>query len=413
MSTNIQKLSHNKLTKSNIKSQLRFINDYIDDLDNLCNISKFQVIHKIQCYLQSQLEKYNSSPSLISEPSKDFPQIILNYKELGIKSKQGVVFQVKLKVPSLKTVYAILKYGKGYHRTMETVLHEIYVGFVLNHLRETGNINFMYAYAPFYCSTGKELCATSSKSKVTTCGFFEYVPGVTLSDFIKKYINRDEDATIELFVKLFFQVALALCDAQNWCKFIHYDLHDENILIKFNPTPIEIIYKYAGYKLTNVDYSITIIDYGNSIIENKNKVVLETNDDSISDSNSHFLTPFTDTKVKVKYFEELAYTKEPYIGCYDIFHLAMMCFTSMSLNETLSKTTLQKVWKILMTFFIIRLESVKVSEKCKRFLNAQTFEYDDLYYRLQIADKEIVNISIQNYIEYLNSVLQLNTLKTL
>ena len=85
MSTNIQKLSHNKLTKSNIKSQLRFINDYIDDLDNLCNISKFQAIHKIQCYLQSQLEKYNSSPSLISEPSKDFPQIILNYKDFNVR----------------------------------------------------------------------------------------------------------------------------------------------------------------------------------------------------------------------------------------------------------------------------------------------------------------------------------------
>ncbi len=408
-----KKLTYNKQAKHNIKSQLRYITNYLDDIDNLCDNKSFQMIHKIQCYIQSKLELYNTASSLISEPSKDFPNIILEYKKLGKKNQQGTVYRVTIELDSNKKVYAILKYGKGYHRTIETVLHEVAVGFMLNNLRENGNLNFMYSYAPFYCSTGKDLCSSNVKTKVTTCAFFEYVSGFTLSDFIKQYINQDEEATVEMFIKLLFQVSLALSDAQKLCKFIHYDLHDENILITYNETPVDLTYKYAKYKLTNVNYVVTIIDYGNSVVENKNIPQIQplldiiNSDSSKNGDKTLFMTPFTDSQVKIKYFEELAYSKEPYIGCYDIFHLSMMCMSSMVANENISMNVIQKVWKILMTFFINRLSSVNVSQKCKKFLTEQKFTFESLYYRLKLSDKELVDISMQNYVEYLNAILEL------
>jgi hypothetical protein len=392
--SSIKNLISNKLNKKNIQVQLHEIHSYLNDLELFCNGSQYEDVYKIQCYLENELQKYNNSTNIISNPIKDFTSIIIDNIPLKANNKQGIVSIVTFKYKN-KKIQAILKYGKGIHKDIETILHETSTGFFLNHLRYTGNLNFMYVYTPFYCSVGKKICATQQKDKLTTCAFFELIKGKSFSDGIESYCNKSTSYDkIKLFINLFLQVILALADAQAFCKFIHYDLHDENILVTKSKQPETIIYKYIGLKLKNVTYIPVIIDYGNSIVQSPiNK--------------EEYLHPFTDDdKIKVKYFEDLVYTKKPFLSCYDVFHFAMMCLTTMAKCENNSKDDIKIVWKILMSFFINRLNIITVSNKCKTYLLKQNFTFNGLYYRLHVSDKELVDISINKYLEYLISIVK-------
>lgn len=389
--SNVKKLLSNKLNKANIEVQLHDVYQYLNDLSMDCTHKSYTDVYGIQCYLQSKLKEYNTTTNLISVPNKDFPSSFHTISKVGTNSKQGDVFIITVKYKQ-KQVPIVLKYGKEESRDLEIILHEVSIGFFLNHLRSTGNLNFMYTYTPFYCSTGKKMCTTTNLSKITTCAFFEYIKGDNVSNTFKRMCAKKKDS-ISLFIPLFLQITLALADAQGWCKYMHYDLHDENVMVVDSPTPKDLVYKYAGYTLTDVNQIGVIIDYGNSILM------------SPTDKNL-FLHPFIHSKIKVKYFEDLAYTKEPFIGCYDIFHFCMMCLSTLASCDDIPTASIKMCWKICMTFFIHRLQYVTVSKECKEYLTKQRYSSNHLYYRLRIEDKELVNIDIRHYLEYLIAVIK-------
>ena len=387
----------NKTIKNNIRTQLHTVTNYIQNLEQFCDVKSYSEVYKIQCFLESELQKYNNTINIISAPKKEFLDIIEDSKDIVANNKQGVVRLVTLNVKygnMNKKVKAILKFGKGYHKEIEAVLHEVTIGYFLNKLRLSGNMNFMYIYTPFYCSIGKEICQNPKIDKLTTCAFFEYINGKSISDYIKENCRQNITAINSTFIKVFFQVILALADAQAFCKFVHYDLHDENVLTLQLKKPIDVVYKHIGYILKEVDYMPVIIDFGNAIVQ------------SPKDS-SVFLGPFTDESVKVKYFEDLAYSKNPFLSCYDVFHFSMMSLYSISRCKNETKEDIEKVWKILMSFFIFRINqpNVKVSSSCKKYLTSQTFTSDSLYYRLKVSDRDLVDIDIKHYLSYLIQII--------
>lgn len=396
MSSNIEKLLSFKSAKRNIVYQLDILKDYLKDLECDCLEKKYFYNYQLQCLLQDSLQKYNKTDNLVSSPTKDFPELIVKSKEISGKNVHGVVSIVTIK---LKDNYydMVLKYGKHEDKDLETVLHEVSVGFVLNHLRSTGNINFMYVYNAFYCSVGKKICSTSKDT--TTCAFFELVKGKSIAALIKERFIFDH---FNHFLELFLQIVLALCDAQVYCKFIHYDLHDENILISKLDKPETITYQYAGYKLNDVKYIATIIDYGNSIVQ------------SFIDKKL-YLHAFLESKVKVKHFEDVAFTKDPYVGCYDVFYLSMMILSTMADNVKTEqdKKELQHLWKICMSFFIKRYNTIgcKITQECKTYFYKQSFTSDSLYYRPQVNDKELFNVDIKEYLQYIIDLLKPTNLK--
>jgi len=389
--SNVKKLLSNKLNKENIEVQLHDIYQYLNDMSIECIHKQYTEIYQIQCFLSSKLKEHNTTTNLISVPNKDFPDLFHTIMPIGSKSKQGDVFFVTFKHKQ-KYVPCILKYAKDESRDVETVLHEVSIGFFLNHLRSTGNLNFMYTYTPFYCSTGKKMCTSTRLSNITTCAFFEYIKGDNISNTFKKICKQKGDS-ISLFIPLFLQITLALADAQAYCNYMHYDLHDENIMLVKQPKQVELIYKHIGYKLTNVEQVAVIIDYGNSILRSPT-------------DNTLFIHPFIESKIKIKYFEDLAYTKNPFISCYDIFHFCMMCLSTLALCEDILSDNIKKCWKICMTFFIHRLQHVQVSKECKEYLTKQRYTSNSLYYRLRVEDKELVNIDIRQYVDYLVRVIQ-------
>ncbi len=389
--SNVKKLLTNKINKDNIEVQLHDVYQYLNDLNIDCIHKQYTDIYTIQCFLSSKLKEHNTNTNLISMPTKDFPDLFHTIIPIGSKSKQGDVFLVTFKHKQ-KYIPVILKYGKDESRELEIVLHEVSIGFFLNHLRADGNINFMYTYTPFYCSTGKKMCTSTKLNNVTTCAFFEYIKGDNVSNTFKKMCKQQKDS-ISLFIPLYLQIALALADAQAWCKYMHYDLHDENIMIVENKKPVDITYKHIGYKLKDVEHTGVIIDYGNSIL-------LSPTDKTL------FIHPFIDAKIKLKYFEDLAYTKNPFISCYDIFHFCMMCLSTLASCNDIATDSIKKCWKICMTFFIHRLQHVTVSKECKDYLTKQRYTPNHLYYRLSIEDKELVNIDLRHYLEYLIHIIQ-------
>jgi serine/threonine protein kinase len=392
MSTTILSKTKNKSIINNIRNQLHSVTNYIQNLDDICNSKEYNIVYEIQCFLEQELEKYNTSINIISSPNKEFLNIIVDSKEIKANNKQGVVKLVTMLMKK-KKIKAILKYGKGYHKDIESILHEVTIGYFLNHLRKSGNINFMYVYTPFYCSVGKQICTIQKINKLTTCAFFEYINGKSISEYMKDNCRQNITAINSTFIKLFFQVVLALADAQAYCKFIHYDLHDENIITMKLKSPVNITYKYIGYVLNDIDFLPCIIDYGNSIVQSPK-------------DHSVFLGPFTDEKIKLKYFEDLAYSKDPFLSCYDIFHFSMMSLYSISRCDHETKEDIEKIWKIMMSFFIFRVQQgIPVSASCKKYLTSQKFTSDSLYYRLKVQDKELVNVDIKLYLQYLIQII--------
>lgn len=183
--------------------------------------------------------------------------------------------------------------------------HEAFVGFfALNQLR---NIipNFMYTYAAFRCTPPvlpysvssasaagggggegtKIIDAWCSLNKPTHSNNVTYTiienlanrkDGKTLS--LKKFIKKSKESNekvVEEFMSLLSQIVAALGIAWETCEFTHYDLHDENVLVR------ELPFSSSATRRNNVvlDYDLrgegkafriraqniaTIIDYGMS-----------------------------------------------------------------------------------------------------------------------------------------------------
>jgi serine/threonine protein kinase len=393
MSNIIISRTKNKTIKNNIRNQLHVVTNYIQNLEDLCEIKGYNEVYKIQCFLETVLQQYNNTINIIPSPDKDFLKIIVDSKDIVANNKQGVVRLVTIDM-NRKKVKAILKFGKEYHKDIESVLHEVTIGYFLNKLRLTNNLNFMYVYTPFYCSVGKQICQSPKLDKLTTCAFFEYINGKSISDYMKENCRRNITAINSTFIKLFFQVVLALADAQAYCKFVHYDLHDENVLTVDLKKPIDVEYKHIGYKLKDVSFIPVIIDYGNAVVQSPK-------------DNSIFMGPFTDESIKIKYFEDLAYSKNPFLSCYDVFHFSMMSLYSISRCRNETTEDIEKIWKILMSFFKFRIEqsNIKVSASCRKYLTSQTFTTESLYYRLKVSDKDLVDIDIKHYLQYLIQII--------
>jgi hypothetical protein len=146
-------------------------------------------------------------------------------------------------------------------------IHEYIVGaFALNNLRSYLP-NFAYVFGTFDCASpviGLE------KEIDTWCGFqpgvhyvlYENVnPSVTLGDLNKTI-------SFPLFLNYYLQVLLALRLAHKKYDFTHYDLHDQNVLVRALGRPVSLEYETPrGVSYLETEGIATIIDYGQSHVK--------------------------------------------------------------------------------------------------------------------------------------------------
>jgi hypothetical protein len=163
------------------------------------------------------------------------------------------------------------------------VLHELAVGYALNTIRRFTGSSFTYFYGGFYCGATTGQYATSlSQNKpdtafvceqtlpnVTSFSIQQLIPqGVTLSTLLTQLKTETSSSRIfDTVHHVFIQVAQALWVAQHELKFMHFDLHGNNVLI--TPTaPYDLKFTFGGrdvHQVTSINSFVTLIDYGHSV----------------------------------------------------------------------------------------------------------------------------------------------------
>jgi hypothetical protein len=191
-------------------------------------------------------------------------EVLNNIKKLSTKSAFGDVFVSSFN--SVKNLIIIKTTQKGLSR--ESLLLEYFIGrYGINKLRKFIP-NFMYTFSIFKCSRFKnQMCKTPPN--FNNWSYFialEKINGSSLWNYISS--KKRSDTIVLQFV---MQIILSLFIAQREIKFIHYDLHLNNILIRTTKTPQNI-----SFQINEQTFSIstsqipTIIDFGSSFMVRDN-----------------------------------------------------------------------------------------------------------------------------------------------
>ena len=130
--------------------------------------------------------------------------------------------------------------------------HEGAIGLILNKMRKYLP-NFIYTFGVYNYENKNHLCQ-------------EYIDGKTFTSIQHKLNN-------EQIISIFIQVANALNLAYDLFKFNHFDLHQDNLMIKILDYDVNIpIYSKDTIKYHKTNVIAIMIDYGYSRLEYKNKI---------------------------------------------------------------------------------------------------------------------------------------------
>jgi hypothetical protein len=259
------------------------------------------VYKKIACAVKTML-KNNRDAVLQILNTPDIPvedPIIQNFFQphqvVSDTSVEGVVWRIGYNGSA--GYFATMKTSKrdpANHRQSYNMLHELLVGLVLNFLRPY-TPNFMYVWGGFSCSSPTQgaprpgarpgssvryahnfdtLCVNNTPDNMDVLMLNENVANA--SSFFDTFQGaagaaaaRVAGAAVADLVRwvdilaILFQIIISLAIAQNFCKFVHGDLHARNVLVKRLPAEVVLQYTLNGnnYQLTT-RYIAVIIDYG-------------------------------------------------------------------------------------------------------------------------------------------------------
>lgn len=194
----------------------------------------------------------NTLPGSLSEWVNDIT--VLSQGQYGITSKASIKY--------IENSLAI-KQSKDIHN-QDDIIHEFFVGTLMNTLRKDLP-NFVFTLGFFSCDNSiSRFCQTLGNNYKL---LLEYINGKNLKTMIK-----EKKMTKVQFINIILQIFFSLEYAETKYKFVHNDLHTENIIVRQLRTDQIISYNIAGAQINIVtDMIPVIIDYGMSRIEYNNK----------------------------------------------------------------------------------------------------------------------------------------------
>jgi hypothetical protein len=113
------------------------------------------------------------------------------------------------------------------------------------------------------------LCKNTKDDEISSLCIFEFVPdAINIGDFLQNCSHKE-------FLQVMILVYSSLYIAYKKFKFIHYDLHGDNILIRTLPRAIDINIRIDQKRIVKVTtkYVPQIIDYGLSVAAYNNQVL--------------------------------------------------------------------------------------------------------------------------------------------
>ena len=186
-------------------------------------------------------------------PYDQIHEYITNIKRIGESSAYGAVYSATLLGEKDAFAYKVAEHGD--------LTHETAVGFLaVNPLRKITQ-HFMQTYTSFFCSppignSGQTWCSAVGK-QVRYLVVENIVGGISLRKFVETY-------STDRVILALLMVYNALLVAQRSCKFIHNDLHYENVMVQTYSEPQLVPYYNESKKplwLSTLDVP-KIIDFG-------------------------------------------------------------------------------------------------------------------------------------------------------
>lgn len=186
-------------------------------------------------------------------------------QQIGAVSEAGNAFNTFIE--NVEGLY-ILKTSKP--GVSDVILHEYLVGMVVTNSLRRLIPNFSYIYGAFNCApplvreqTREVVAWCTNNTQISYVVYENVAPARTVRDYLFNTPNLGEITYLSYFMQIVFAIRLA----HQVSDFTHYDLHDENALLRevenvayfYIPYPTE---QGVEYLLTN--RVVTIIDYGTS-----------------------------------------------------------------------------------------------------------------------------------------------------
>jgi len=227
----------------------------------------------ILCYINSKFENgKNIDIYYIYQFDKEkFKNIFSDIKELSNYERGG--YGIILTAKMFNTVDVIIKITSPDSRKanggIEFELREFNIGMnFLNKLRDKIP-TFVYTFAGIIGENINKDETFIDTDEETILIVYEKIEG-------KAFIDELSNMSFERFLLLFLQILISLEVAQREFKFVHYDFHTGNILVKKLESPHEysVLLDTYEYKFI-VDEIPVIIDFGLAHVEDKNGTTID------------------------------------------------------------------------------------------------------------------------------------------
>tara|TARA_R110001632_G_scaffold1280_1_gene5125 strand:- start:4429 stop:6141 length:1713 start_codon:yes stop_codon:yes gene_type:complete len=202
----------------------------------------------------------------MDDKSNSFGDLFRNMRKIGSESSNGHAVMVAL--GKSKKAFIIKVPMK---KSEDELFHEYFIGVsCLNNLRKIIP-NFAYIFGAYKClppvinpdKSVSSWCETNNmKSDYVNYVIYENISGLSFRDSVK-------DCSLTEFFSWYIQILYAIQIASDRCDYTHYDLHDENVILKNWHDIFMIPYQDINGKTVYVKSNriSTMIDYGMSHVK--------------------------------------------------------------------------------------------------------------------------------------------------
>lgn len=186
--------------------------------------------------------------------SKKINTWLTNKSKFDIQSVEGFIYTYKI----LDTNFEVIVKRPKKKKFISTCIREFYIGYtILNNLR--------YYIPTFVYTLGS---------------YWKNYHDIVLPHIIYEKVNGINIKSISFteWLKIFTQLLLTLEIAQKHCRFTHFDLHTNNIILKKLDKNIDytVYINNNSYRIHNTDLLPVIIDFGLSSVYHNGKSVGKT-----------------------------------------------------------------------------------------------------------------------------------------
>lgn len=251
-----------------IKTNINKINDseFIKRLQN--NYYDPVVMMQTMCIVNSIL--YNNDYDTIRK-------FFDNLKQIGSNSAEGYALLSYFEHISNAFIIKVAREEAMINSDYDIIKHEYFIGsYGTNKLRlEHSILNFSFILGLFKCN---EPVIGSDKKVNNFCTMNNNIRDFVIYENILPSIQYNNytinsTTTFEDWLNIYIQIVLALDTANRTIDFTHYDLHDQNVMVRDYGKKILLPYKLYNGKIIYIETSKigTIIDYGRSFIRYNNQ----------------------------------------------------------------------------------------------------------------------------------------------